>query len=329
MPIYRCKCGAKYKIPDSAAGRHVRCKKCGHLFTVPKVEPEIVPLAMAPLEDSGTFAPQFQSSPDHPDSSPAPPVEPQAAKGYVPSVLWTFLFLSQPGNLITFFFLWFIFVMASYAPFAVVIITLLGFWFAAYKFSIILSGAAGEEDLPEIKYSGDLLDELIAPALKWFLSWAFVLFPLFVYSIVSAISAGLTNVFDIIDHSKDALFNAGVMDPVAITLLILGILLWPMVVLCVAIGGLGALVRIDFMLITIVKSIDGYVATLIILGAAIAVNLSIEKFLASAGGTSFSADAIISDAIKIGLNLYFDIVVLRIIGLYYRYFKNKFAWDWG
>ncbi len=329
MPVYRCKCGAKYKIPESATGRRVRCKKCDHTFTVPKSESEIAPLALAPLEDSGTFAPQFQPSPGGHSPSPAPALtEPRAAKGYMQSVLWAFLFPSNPGNLVTFLFLWFIFVLAGFTPFRIVAL-LAGFWYAAYKFSLILSGAAGDEDLPEIKYSGDFIDELIVPALKWFFSWVYVFFPLFAYSIIAGAPQGITNVIEIIVNGIDALFGAGVQDPIATGLIVFGMLFWPMAILCATIGGLGTLVRFDLMLITIAKSFGGYVVTLVLLAIATAIELVLEEFLATKGGASLSADAILANVIQVGLSLYVDIVLMRIIGLYYRHFKNKFAWDWG
>jgi len=331
MPIYRCKCGAKYKIPESAVGRRVRCKKCDHLFTVPKAEPEIIPFAVVPEEETGTFAPQFESSPDHPDDGLAPaPIEVRAEKGYAQSVLWAFLFLSQPGNLITFFFLWFIFVLAGYAPLAVVVTTLLGFWYASYKFSLILSGAAGEEELPEIKYAGDVLDELIIPALKWFIGWLFVMMPLLVYLITNMVNGSISGqiIVPLVFGGTGGLLSLA-SDPWIPILVVVGTVIWPISILCVTIGGLGTLLRFDLMLVTMVKSFGGYIVTLILLGIAAGIAIAFELYLTPAGGSPFSADAIINNAIKVGINLYLDIVLMRIIGLYYRHFKNKFAWDWG
>ena len=31
-----CPCGAKYRLPIEAQGRHARCKKCGEKFLVPR-----------------------------------------------------------------------------------------------------------------------------------------------------------------------------------------------------------------------------------------------------------------------------------------------------
>ncbi|MGE3181233.1 MAG: hypothetical protein AB7N71_06340, partial [Phycisphaerae bacterium] len=39
----KCKCGATYKLPDSAAGKRAKCKKCGGAFTVPMPKRQTVP----------------------------------------------------------------------------------------------------------------------------------------------------------------------------------------------------------------------------------------------------------------------------------------------
>ncbi len=331
MPVYKCKCGAKYKLPESAAGRRVRCKKCDHSFTVPKAEPEIVPLTLAPLEDTGTYAPQFQPSPDGHIPSPAPtPAEPRAAKGYMQNVLWTFLFLSKPSNLATFLVLWFLFFVAPF--FFMIVSIFLSLWFAAFSFEVILNSAAGDDDIPDVGYSGDMSNEFLLPVFKWFMSWLFVMMPLVVYLIVNVVNGSISPQImgPILFGGAGALLQMG-SDPYIPALVIFGLVCWPISILCMTLGGIGSLIRIDLMALTVIRSLHGYVFTLCFLGCAIGIEWAIGSALANSGtgaGGSFS-DKIIGNLARAGVNLYIDIVVLRIIGLYYRHFKNKFAWDWG
>src|SRR5262245_15021504 len=45
-------CSAKYRLPDTAAGKRGKCKKCGHEFRVPTDEPlEIAPLPPESSDD--------------------------------------------------------------------------------------------------------------------------------------------------------------------------------------------------------------------------------------------------------------------------------------
>ena len=37
----------------------------------------------------------------------------------------------------------------------------------------------------------------------------------------------------------------------------------------------------------------------------------------------------IASLLVVGISLYFEIVAMRVIGLYYHHFKHRFAWDWG
>ncbi len=244
-------------------------------------------------------------------------------------MLWTFLFLSQPSNLITFLALWFLFSIATLSPFFLITI-FLGWWYAAFRFEVILSGAAGDDDIPDISFSGDFWNELVLPALKWFISWLFVMMPLLVY-LITNIANGSISVQIIVPLALggvSTLLQFG-SDPWIPILVVVGMVMWPISILCVTIGGLGTLLRFDLMLVTMVKSFGGYIVTLILLGIAAGIAIAFELYLTPAGGSLFSADAIINNAIKVGINLYLDIVLMRIIGLYYRHFKNKFAWDWG
>ncbi len=59
----QCACGARYRVPDSAMGKHVRCKKCGDKFVIPlleKVEESV------PLSELGALPPGAAIEPPRP-----------------------------------------------------------------------------------------------------------------------------------------------------------------------------------------------------------------------------------------------------------------------
>jgi len=44
--------------------------------------------------------------------------------------------------------------------------------------------------------------------------------------------------------------------------------------------------------------------------------------------TASTAGVSMRFVISIGVTVYFDIVLMRLIGLYYHHFKDRFAWSW-
>ena len=52
MPIaFRCACGASIRLPESAAGKKARCKKCQHIFTVPTTPPSSSTMNAEPVHE--------------------------------------------------------------------------------------------------------------------------------------------------------------------------------------------------------------------------------------------------------------------------------------
>ncbi len=335
MPITLCQCGNKCQFPDSAIGKKARCRKCGQIFVIEVVKKHPPPEPAA--ERDGSI---FDDLPDDffrkpapaaavqetPSQTPPPPTDrfvdklpaPSPTSGFAKDVLWTFLFPASIGKLATVIVITVAFLVASFLPFASFFV---GAWFSAYLFSIIESSAGGDEDMPYPTMSDGFTDDLILPVIRWIGSWIVVFLPVGLYVALRADSGGM-GVGDLIvgsDAGLAAILSLAGEEPVAVGLMLLGIFLWPMVVLCVALGGFSSLYRLDLILKTIVMTFPPYAITV---GLIVAAGY-LEQFLFQFAGTLAFLIAMV------GIGIYLDMVTARLIGLYYHRFKHRFAWDWG
>ncbi len=342
MPQCTCECGAKYKFTEASLGKRAKCQKCGVVFTLasdhgdiaiaedPAVstEPEANSPAAGPFGGRGLPAERRATVP--------PPIAP--TRTYLGDVLSTFLFPATLDNFITFVVvavsITILMPLARFTPFAggLVWLVVVG-WYAAFRFEIVRSAAAGEERLPNVNVTNDLWGDLVAPFCGWVGSWGIVFLPAIAFMFY-AVSQGT------IDADDAAAFLAGgVMGMLQVpgagmvgfaVLVWLGLCLWPIVALCVAIDGFGSLARPDLIVLTIVRTLPGYSVTLVMMVGAVA----LQKLLADAiGGTLTGGGVAIGSgiaqyAIVSVVGVYFDIVLMRLIGLYYHHFKPGFAWDW-
>lgn len=353
MAKYLCTCGARYRFPDSAIGKRGKCKKCGAVFTLKEHTDDSIPIADEPdlPVDSHLESPAIPqqatsnlekvitlpTSSRH-DESDSPGLDAPRTKGkmFASDVLRSYLFLLSPASLIVFLVIWFVLVMASLAsniPIAGFIINIFAMgWYTAYRFSVLASAAAGERTLPQVLITTEWLDDYIAPLFKWLGSWIFVLIPAIAYIIidgdqyVSLLFGGLSG---ILWGSRTTL---GIFEFLAF----LGVCFWPMVILCVSLGGISSLRRIDLIFITIMKTFPVYLLTLLFVFGTVFGQIMMEKLIVhnatstvTAGGNSNLGSSILLDILIIGVSVYFEIALMRLIGLYYYHFKNKFAWSWG
>jgi len=361
VPKHRCACGAKYRFPDAAIGKRGKCQRCGAVFTLAADDEGEGPIALA--DDTGLLAevsaaaarsPKMKTGggghpgdQEHPvahavhgreETQPLVDVS-KPSRGYGSSILWTFLFPSKPANLVTFGIVWVVLVLLSFGAVPCFLIgMLMGAWYASFRFGVIDAAASGEPEIPEISYSGDIMEELALPALKWFGSWIFVLSPALIYVVWMSTNDPSRSVIDglmVIMAGVPGLLGGGVDDPILVALVAAALLVWPMVILCIALGGFGSIFRVDLLAATMVRSFPGYlVTTLIVAGATIAKVLLYDAMAAQlAPGTTLRLSTLLGSLaivhiLSIGVNLYCDIVMLRAIGLYYHHFKHRFAWEW-
>jgi hypothetical protein len=137
---------------------------------------------------------------------------------------------------------------------------------------------------------------------------------------------------------SQALGGFGGLDPqarvVAMAVLAAGFFIWPMLVLVVAVGSFGGLLRPDLMVATIIKSFPAYLATVlavyISLGLQIAVRYAADQAKPDWDDVAqwLMVMIVLPAAMRL-LGVYVTIFSMRAIGLYYHNFKHKFAWGWG
>lgn len=366
MPTTHCQCGAKYRYAESSIGKRARCKKCGAVFTLtPEDDEGVIPLAdehemrdemAAAAEQPRATAIPKQGEVFVPTGSPGAAgthgLGPAAAasgtlppRSYASDALWTFLFPSSPGNLVTFIVLWGVIVVAP----LVSCVPLIGFflwllviaWYCAYRLEIVASAAGGDSDLPDLSGPQHLVD-LVDPFFKWVGSWIVVFIPALGYMILTWGQSGITglDLLPMILGGIAGILSGSTSGAVTFDVLVyLGILFWPMVVLCVAIGGFATLYRLDLILLTIIKTFPYYVLTLILMFGAVFLKLGILEL--AGGGLATQAQpgrgspaammgiGLVLSILGTGIGIYCDIVLMRLIGLYYYHFKDRFAWSWG
>lgn len=292
---------------------------------------------------------------------------PPATRSFAADVFWTFLFPTKIGDLFTFLGLWFVLVLAKMLSYincigifsVFLFVAWLGVigWYCAFRFSIIESAAGGDDNLPTPDIGQGFALDAISGIVRWLGSWIVVFLPafayrLYYYSIVPPAPpapGGLPGIPPPPLWWRDAVavvhgvpgilsMQSDGLDPFKI-LVIVGLFLWPFVVLCVGIGGFESFFRVDLMLQTVIRTLGPYFVTVaLMVGASllefgmhqIAAGKLFGKALATGGAFgSLLKAGIFLDIVTIGVSIYADIVLMRLIGLYYHHFKGKFAWDWG
>ena len=375
MPKYECSCGAKYKFPDSSAGKKAKCKQCAAVFTLPEADADEGIFAIAadsPLDTEvsaasaradayaraealakakGLAEAKVEDVPAKGNAKEKPLAEVRHSRGYMQNVLWTFLFPAGLGNLFAFFFLWFVVALVGAlslgGPLGLIIFLVAYGWFSAYRFDVIRGAAGGDQELPEMSFGRDGIGEYVGNAIKWLVSWLYVFAPAIAYLLVQHLN-GTLSVWEfagILAAGVSGIRDTAETMPAYSILVIAGLLLWPMVILCLALGGRETLLRPDLMVVSIVRSLHGYFLTLVMMLAAFAVGMGGEYLLESmvAGGAApgagpaggptvapgLTGNVILAGILLSGLQVYLSIVICRLIGFYYRHFKERFAWDWG
>jgi hypothetical protein len=349
MQVIKCVCGARYKVPAQLAGKRVQCKRCSAKMQVPESEPppefddSFSPFAdeaaaaasrgasrvEAALNDEETRRSEAHGQVQDPrmsfdvapsrrkEASSALPGAGSAMVGFWKDSLWSFAFVSRPGSLIIFL------IVGACSAFQVIVGAagiiggiasfIISGWVASFLFKIVVSAAAGERDLPELTLTDGFFDDVIAPFFKFAATWMIVLVPMIVY--VAAVG---------VDVRADNALEKHLVPVVG--LLAFGVFLWPMCVLVISIGGFSSFFRPDLILFTIVRTFVPYVMTCVITGAAVGVMAVAQDALARESGAS--NPIAVAMVLKV-LELYAWVVAMRVIGLYYHHFKQRFAWSWG
>jgi hypothetical protein len=185
IPV-ECQCGAKIRLPDSAAGKRARCRSCGQVFRVPGAA-VATPDALATAEAAPTppaqdlqMAPVGESPYDGTAYGGAMPgaraddgdwIE-RPARSFWGDAAWSFVFFFDSGNMVTLValclvraFISFLGVV-SFGCWALVAEGLLWAWLCAFYFNVITETARGEDGLPDV-WVTSIWDDIILPGLRF------------------------------------------------------------------------------------------------------------------------------------------------------------------
>ncbi|QDV16559.1 hypothetical protein Pan153_11900 [Gimesia panareensis] len=333
-------CAKIYKVKEEAAGKKLRCKDCGETVSIPKLDPfekeagtgddfsSLLDDAVELEAKSKTIRrvrrkPMVKAEKYKGDEDG--PVTKKKENNYVEDLKATFLLLLDPSNLFIFMLLWLgMGLCFSLLPFAgtlgfIGLIIIMG-WYSHYRFCVIYEAAAGEKHLPELSPE----EGFFIPMIKWIFTWILVHFPAYAYAGIifflnpeAFAEAGLY-LFRMQELSNNLpVFHLSMF----IFLYCMGLFFWPILALCVAVGGIESIFRIDLMILTIVKSLPAYVFTATAMFVTAGIQLALDLADIEWG--------IMGLFLMRGVMIYMELVALRMIGLYYHHFKNQFAWSWG
>ncbi len=189
-------------------------------------------------------------------------------------------------------------------------------WIFSYYFNTALYAASGEKKNPELSFTDGWFDGVIIPFLKFSLAGLMVICPAIFYGM-----------FWIATTAGPGVVRLGSPDWIFFTLLGLGLFLWPMVLLLVAMGGFSCFSRPDLIVSTIIKTFVPYVVTFLMAGLALMTKYKACFLIGALPGLG-NHPLLLSMVVSV-VSVYFGIVAMRVIGLYYHHFKDRFAWSWG
>lgn len=352
MPSCTCVCGARFRFAEESIGKKAKCKKCGVVFTLEVSDAGLIPLAddgtipLAKDEPTGTStippggtaldeprgAPVVEGSLPTPPPGFVPPTviieKPERERTYTGDLLGSLVYMFRWDSLLTFLFVWFVVALAGIVlPFCgcaglVGLLVVTG-WYCAFRFAVVRQGAGDEPGLPEVAWSDGWFEGGVVPFFSWIASWLIVLIP-------AVVGLGLEIGFGRIDPVGVARMLTGDVSTMVVDAvdndsymflggLVLGLFMWPIIILCFALGGVASLGRLDLIVETVFKTFPVYLLTVLIIYVTIAIKPSGDLL-----GPGF-----VNQALVIGLGMYLELVALRAVGLYYHHHKDKFAWSWG
>jgi len=322
---WTCQCGARYRFSTKAAGLKIRCRKCGRKSRLPDTGPlpfkEETPPSAPPI--------QFPSERDViiEEAEPEGPVTRRTT--FWGDILSGFIFFIEPTNLSALFVCWFATLItigllhAGSQPFAAtgVVVVFVGFmfvgilsfgWLCSYYMRIVLEVAGDEDELPGTLSEG-WWDATFRPLIVFVATWACLLCPAIV----------------LIWLRNNMNLNVPILWIQAV--LVLAVVMWPMAALCVSIGGVSVFARADLMLYSVARTILPYtVVWILLLITGVGAYYLVYLISAGVGGGRplLSRHPLATVALLSLILTYSAIVAMRVIGLYYRHFKHRFAWSW-
>ena len=252
------------------------------------------------------------------------------SKPYLQEVIESFWFFINPGNTVTFVIMVFLHLGAMGITWSmwnrplrfgfgffggrymVSLPMLLGGYLGMFYMAVIKEVASGEDELPN-PWPSDLTWGLVTDGFYFMGSTVLVLIPAVAYMCIEYANFGQ------------------VTFPIAVFVASLGLLLWPAMVLCVSIGGGFNGIWPHILIRTALAEPLAYLLTcfVILLAVGLCAVPSMEFYQkaveAIAAKTGRSLVLIVA-LIQACLITYAMLFSMRVIGLYYRHFKQKFPW---
>ena len=296
-----CACGAKYAMPADAAGRRARCRKCGGAFDVPKsghvsarnlIEDDSdAELRLAETrEDARTRALNSPVELEELHRAAAalsgaplekPPEEENVGSGslliFVRDSLRSFGFIFELGNALTFAVVALLSLGIAAAPLMSIVgsagALLVHGWYMAYLLNTLSRAAGGDTQIADITLTDGFWAGVALPLLKSLASWLLALVP-FLTTAIYLYAFGLITGREVLTQCISGMLGDGSVpfdstlggSPLLGVLFVLAWVLWPMLLIAAALGGMGDMVRIDLMAITIGRAFPAFaIATLLFL----------------------------------------------------------------
>ena len=365
MPVISCpKCQTRFKVAASAGGKVVKCKNCGSKFRIPDFENAKAPSEPEPpvIELEGprealliehnaqaeAVVPAATYATNDVVFNELPTVDKPYA-GYLNAVGRSLAFPFNVGNLVTYLIVCFIMVAGLFigglAPcIGWLVVLIVSAWFMSFQLNIVVGAAAGDPDLPDMALTGGWFDGVLIPLVRMLIATVASQLPAAIFVVVMERKFGATT-FEAVLAAVGMIFNSdyGVLvqsgtmatQMVGVLLLFAGLAMWPMFILVVAVGSTSGLIRLDLMCTTIWRSLLAYGLVLLFVYAGEAGIMILSYLVKQAIGSgrlivpgSFVRVIVLGSAM-LGFVVYCKVVTMRAIGLYYHFFKDKFAWYWG
>lgn len=322
---FTCTCGKQYRLPDDAAGKRARCKACGEVFTVPSPEAEyqVASSAQRVIPAPGPIA-----RPVDPPSAPVSSLTSaeRSRVGRVQRNFWldavySFTIFSKAGNigpLIGCAMLLFLSEAVGMIPTFALITFFVSLFLegcvVAFFMDVVRTTAGGDDDLPTTEIWGGFWENVFKPLFEFVGATLVLMLPAIIV-VMWKQSAGATP-----EETKAW----------GVAFAIVGAFLWPMAILAISLGGLSALLRVDLLILTILKTLPAYLTVLALMAGAVTLGVLIvgpasqSWFNQPTIGTILATQAVFSL-----VGAYVMIVCMRAIGLYYRHFSERFPWTAG
>lgn len=242
------------------------------------------------------------------------------------------------GNLITLFFLVILIVMREFVVYA----GLYGYvgwliitgWYMSFQYNVVEGAAANEPDLPSFGLTEGVYEDVVVPLFKYVLTFLLCLAPfvsacLYVWAVLA--SGDAQTLIDLLETAFGAGKGAAVATTATAVLLggglLLGMFFFPIMLLVGAVGGAGAMFRMDLMLKTMMRTFLAYLLVLLVNGVGAVAYWSSDWLADELSGKDLG-NALMLRLVFGALLLYLNVVAMRMTGLYYHCCKQRFAWNW-